>query len=76
MYHGLPFKQFPKQLLLKMGERATRTLNYFPAKQGVSTTYSPHAIMTRNNLKYDDLKTPFGTYVQANKDTKPHNSNK
>ena len=76
LFHGLPFNLFPKQLLLKMGERANMTLNYFPAKQGVSTTYSPHAIMTRKSLKYDDLKTPFGAYVQAYEDTKPHNSNK
>ena len=48
----------------------------FPAKNGVSEFYSPHAIMTNKSLSYKDLKIPFGAYVQAYEDTQPHNSNK
>ena len=51
-------------------------LNFFPAKGGVSTYYSPWMIMDQTNL--DDTKhctTPFGAYVQANHESNPHNTN-
>ena len=73
--HGLPFRYHPKQLLLKAGEKAAKQLNIFPAKQGLSTVYSPEAIMTRKPLKYKDWKIPFGSYVQASDETNPRNSN-
>ena len=41
-------------------------LNFFPAKGGVSTYYSPRMIMDQTNLDYTKhCTTPFGAYVQA-----------
>ena len=74
--HRLPFKYFPRLILRKAGEKATKALNMFPAAGGVSNYYSPYAIMTNKNVNYRDLKIPFGSYVQAYEESQPHNSNK
>ena len=50
-------------------------LNFFPAKGGVSTYYSPRMIMDQTNLDYTKhCTTPFGAYVQAYHETNPHNT--
>ena len=51
-------------------------LNFFPAKGGVSTYYSPRMIMDQTNLDYmKHCIMPFGAYVQANHESNPHNMN-
>ena len=51
-------------------------LNFFPAKGGISTYYSPWMIMDQTNLDYTKhCTTPFGAYVQANHESNPHNTN-
>ena len=50
-------------------------LNFFPAKGGVSTYYSPRMIMDQTNLDYTKhCTTPFGAYVQAYHESNPHNT--
>ena len=73
--HGLPFKYFPKQLIRAIGIKATKGLNILPAKDGVSDRYGPHSLMTSRNLKYSDFMFPIGSYVQADEETNPRNSN-
>ena len=50
-------------------------LNFFPAKGGVSTYYSPRMIMDQTNFDYTKHCTmPFGAYVQAYHESNPHNT--
>ena len=50
-------------------------LNFFPAKGGVSTYYSPRMIMDQMNLDYTKHCTlPFGAYVQVYHESNPHNT--
>jgi hypothetical protein len=54
---------------------STHQLNLFPAKGGVSAYLSPHVIMTGRNLDFEKhCKVPFGTYVQANQENLPTNT--
>jgi hypothetical protein len=54
----------------------TKKLNFFPAKGGVCDYYSPYVIMSGRKLDYSKhLKYQFGSYVQANQDNDPTNTN-
>jgi acyl CoA:acetate/3-ketoacid CoA transferase alpha subunit len=39
--HRLPFKAMPKEMLRAMARTSCQQLNFFPAKTGVSSHYSP-----------------------------------
>jgi hypothetical protein len=55
---------------------STEKLNLFPAKGGVSLHFSPHVIMSRTDLDYSKhCQSPFGAYVQANKEHDPTDTN-
>jgi len=43
--HGLPFKRFPKVMIQALVYHAAKRLNQFPAKNGISDTFSPLTIM-------------------------------
>ena len=65
-YHRLPFKCIPRIMIEILAVRETAKLNYFPAKGGVSSYYSPHMLLSARNLDYTKhFLVPFGTYVQA-----------
>jgi len=70
--HGLPFKRLPKVMIQALVYHATKGLNQFPAKNGISDTLSPVTIMTgRANPNYNELKLEFGSYAQVFEDITP-----
>ena len=74
-YHRLPFQALPKAMIRVGVMEAARWINTFPAKGGVSDTYSPRAIVTGKGIDYNkQCKTAFGTYVQATNKTNPTNT--
>ena len=76
MYHNLPYKAIPKVMLTHLAMDSTHKLNFFPAKGGVSDYFSPYVIMSGRKLDYNKhLKYQFGSYVQANQDNDPTNTN-
>ena len=55
---------------------AVMQLNLIPVKGGVSKYFSPHTIMRHQALDWDKhCKYAFGTYVQANQNNDPTNTN-
>ena len=51
-YHRLPFKCIPRIMIEILAVQETAKLNYFPAKGGVSSYYSPHMLLSARNLDY------------------------
>eukprot|EP00957_Ditylum_brightwellii_P131874 10056653-Ditylum_brightwellii.AAC.1 len=50
-------------------------LNAFAPKSGISSTYSPRAIVRGTHLTYKNhCKIPFGAYAQMHEDNSPTNS--
>ena len=61
MYHRLPFQAMPKAMICIGAMEAAHWLNTFPAKKGISDTYSPLMIVTGKNIDYEQqCKTAFG----------------
>ena len=65
-YHRMPYRIIPRVLTEALGERVAETANFYPAKGGISSHYSPFTIIHRRPVDY---KTEFvaetGSYVQA-----------
>ena len=74
-YYNQPYRTMPKLMLIWLVMVATCQLNYFPVKGGVSAYYSPLVILGKTDLQYEDLKIPFGAYVQAFHESTPKNTN-
>ncbi len=74
MQHSLPFTQSPSKIVTHMVFFVVKLLNYFPAKGGVSTQYSPKTIMSGQTLNYKQCSLPFGTYCQVHEEDGPRNS--
>jgi len=75
-YHNLPYKAIPKIMLQHLAMICADRLNWFPAKGGASPYYSPHVIMTHQDLDYEKhCQVPFGAYVQAYQENNPTNTN-
>jgi hypothetical protein len=72
--HSLPFKQLPRKLVAHMVLHCTKLLNFVPTKSGISMTLSPKAIMSGEQIDYQDYNLPFGSYCQVHEDTQPRNS--
>lgn len=51
-----------------------KLLNYFPAKGGVLSQYSPKTIMSGERINYKHYCLPFGTYCQVHEEDSLHNS--
>ena len=50
-------------------------MNLFPAKGGVSKYYSPKMIIKQTNVDYNKhIKIGFESYVQANQENNPSNT--
>jgi hypothetical protein len=76
IHHGFPFKMVPKQVTTESTKFGGTTLNMFPAKGGISAHYSPHTILTGQAIDFKKhLAIPFGSYVQANNENDPSNTN-
>ena len=74
--NALPHKALPRMVLQYIARVATRQLNMFPAKGGVSEYFSPHVIMKKQQLDYNKhFQVPIGAYVQGNHEPNPTNSN-
>ena len=69
----LPFERIPKFVVVYMVFNATIVMNMFPRKGG-SQHYSPQAIMNGRGVTVEDLRIPFGEYVQVTNATLLHNS--
>jgi hypothetical protein len=69
VYTTLPFTKIPKRMLVELVYFSVFWLNSFPARDGVSTTLSPRAIVHGTNIDFaKHAKFEFGTYVQAHEE--------
>ena len=77
IYHRCPFGMWPKIMIIRGASHAVKWLNTFPPSGGISTTYSPRAIITGRPVDYDKhCKIRFGSYVQASTQNEPTNTPK
>jgi hypothetical protein len=75
-YHRLPYNKLPRIMVKYMTLEATKKLNYFPNKNGVSKYFSPRMILHRENLDFHQhCQYTFGEYVQAHDEPTPSNTN-
>ena len=75
--HSLPYGRIPKLMIIHLVFTATRLINYFIPKGGISTTHSPHVLLSGIPLEYKrDLALPFGAYCQVHQEDTPRNSDK
>ena len=64
-------------MMRALAKVATRQLNFFPAKNGVSPYYSPHMLMNKKNINYKrHCAFTCGEYVQAHQEDTIKNDNK
>jgi len=66
IYHGLPYRLYPKLMLTALANTSVQNRNLFPQKDGVSNTIGCTTMMT--GLPFPDVSyfaLEFGTYVQA-----------
>ena len=77
IYHRCPFAMWPKIMIIRGASEAVKWLNTFPPAGGISTTYSPRAIITGRPVDYDKhCHIRFGSYVQAITQNDPTNTPK
>jgi hypothetical protein len=50
--HSLPYKVMPGVMIRYLAMACTQALNYFPAKNGISSHYSPYMLMYSKTLDY------------------------
>ena len=74
--HTLPFIVIPLTMLIELVYSSISLwINAFPPKGGVSSTVSPHNIMTGIQFDYNKhCKLQFGSYVQAHQEPSPTNN--
>ena len=76
-FYRTPYKRIPKVMTRHLVMSAARSLNWLPAKGGISQFYSPHMILNHKNLDWNrDFKYEFGAYVHAQQVNSPSNNNK
>ena len=67
---GIPYKRITKLMTRSIVESSVTWLNAFPAKEGVSKTMSPSAIVLGSpKPDYNKLKLTFGAYAQVYEST-------
>ena len=60
------FRAIPKLLTIAFGRRAAETSNYYPAKGGISSYYSPHMILKKRRVDFSkECAAEPGAYVQG-----------
>ena len=73
-FHNAPFKLLPRVAVKYLVTESTAKLNFFPAKGGCSTTYSPHQIILQKPLIYKwHCKIPTLQTVLAHNEPTPLN---
>ena len=74
LLHVLPYDYVARTMVIEGVQDIAKKLNFFPPKGGVSSHYSPHAIMHQQVIDYNQhCKYAHGSYVQAHDD--PPNKN-
>jgi hypothetical protein len=67
--HGLPYRRYPKAMIIDLVHASVRSLNQVPAQDGISDRISPLTLVTgQGNVDYNQLKLCFGSYVQVFED--------
>ena len=61
-WHATPFLVMPKLLVDGLVKNVSMALTLFPAKEGISSVYSPRQIVTGRTISYKDLQYNFGSY--------------
>jgi hypothetical protein len=73
---GLPYKIYPKIMIVEMVGDVLRKRNQFPAKDGISDKLSPLTIIHGNGPPdFNKMKFEFGAYGQAFQSNKITNTN-
>jgi hypothetical protein len=74
--HGLPYKRLPREMIKGVVRFAVKSLNQFPAEDGISDVISPTSIMTGVAApNYNHFKLEFGEYATVFEDNNPTNTN-
>ena len=69
VYNTMPFSKIPGRMVAELIYYCVFWLNTFPARDGVSDTLSPRAIVMGSNLDFNKhCKLEFGAYVQAHEE--------
>ena len=73
---GLPYKRYPKLMIIEMVADVLRKRNQFPANDGVSDKISPLTIVNGDGPPdFNKMKFEFGAYGQAFQNNSPTNTN-
>ena len=54
VFHHLPYVVIPRHMIRVLIKESAEKLNYFPPKGGVSIYYSPHVILKRRKITYEN----------------------
>lgn len=74
--HGLPYKRWPREMIKGVVGFAVKSLNQFPAEDGISDVNSPTTIVTGlPPPDYNHIQLNFGEYVTIFEDNNPTNTN-
>ena len=74
-YYRMPYNLIPAIMILYLGMQATHTMNYFPAKGGLSRYFSPYMILNERRVDYKTMCVcEFGAYVEASHFTTNRNT--
>ena len=74
-FHRLPYNALPRPLMKALVSESARKLNFFPAKHGISSHYSPRQIVHRQTLDANHhCRFALGAYVQAHDEPDPSNT--
>ena len=76
VYNTLPFKDgIPRLMVIELIYFSVLWINAFPLRSGISNSYSPRELVTRQRLNAKlHCKTPFGTYCEVHDEPQPSNS--
>ena len=75
IFHRSPFKTLPRSVIKYLVMECARKLNFFPAKGGCSSYYSPREIMHHVKLNYKlHCSVPTLSHVLAHEEPKPTNT--
>ena len=75
LFHSLPYRGLPKTIMQYLVVQTTSTLNYFPARYGLSRYYSPRMILQKKLLNFNThCKHYTGEYVLAHDDKQIKNN--
>eukprot|EP00980_Cylindrotheca_fusiformis_P016549 scaffold4962_cov112-Cylindrotheca_fusiformis.AAC.3 len=63
-YYRIPYKKIPRVMIRYLAMVSTRSINMFPAKGGISAHYSPHMILSHQNVDYKKhCQIEFGCFL-------------